>query len=62
MSLNPHSINKDIYLLETELTGVAMNDHKDNRSWFYGFIPVMNTLLVVSAIGILIQMFVVYMS
>ena len=60
MSSNSQLTNKDIYLLESELTAVATNSHRENHSWFYNIIPIMNTLLAVSAIGAVTQMFLIY--
>ena len=60
MSSNSQLTNKDIYLLESELTAVATNSQRENQSWFYNIIPIMNTLLAVSAIGTVTQMFLIY--
>ena len=59
--MNSQPINKDTYILESELAALVTNSHRDNKSWFYNLIPIMNILLVVSAISILTRMFIDYM-
>lgn len=61
MSMNSQPTNKDIHMLEPELAALVTNSHRDNKFWLYNLIPIMNTLLVVSAIGILTRMFLDYM-
>ena len=59
--MNTEIVNNDLHMLEAELIGTTKNS-SENQFRRLKYLPAMNILLVMCALGILIQMVLAYFN